>query len=112
MTAGPGWCWCRATTPTAGCARRSHRAERANALAPRELLVARYVGMGLRNREIAERMGVTEGTVKVYLHNLFAKTGMSNAHRTGAADRAPVAALNASGRPLTFDNLRHDTPRL
>lgn len=47
-------------------------------LAPRELLVARYVGMGLRNREIAERMGVTEGTVKVYLHNLFAKTGMSN----------------------------------
>ena len=48
-----------------------------DALAPRELLVARYVGMGLRNREIAERMGLTEGTVKVYLHNLFAKTGVS-----------------------------------
>ena len=42
-------------------------------LAPRELLVARYVGMGLRNREIAQRMGLTEGTVKVYLHALFAK---------------------------------------
>ena len=48
-----------------------------DALAPRELLVARYAGMGLRNREIAERMGVTEGTVKVYLHNLFVKTGVS-----------------------------------
>lgn len=52
-------------------------AEARNALAPRELLVARYVGMGLRNREIAARMGVTEGTVKVYLHNLFAKTGVA-----------------------------------
>ncbi|MES2904154.1 MAG: LuxR C-terminal-related transcriptional regulator [Pseudomonadota bacterium] len=48
-----------------------------DALAPRELLVARYVGMGLRNREIAERMAVTEGTVKAYLHNLFVKTGVS-----------------------------------
>lgn len=46
-------------------------------LAPRELLVARYVGMGLRNRQIAERMGLTEGTVKVYLHNLFAKVGVT-----------------------------------
>ena len=46
-------------------------------LAPRELLVARYVGMGLRNRQIAERMGLTEGTVKVYLHNLFAKVGVA-----------------------------------
>jgi len=48
-----------------------------DALAPRELCVARFVGMGLRNREIAERMGLTEGTVKVYLHNLFAKVGVS-----------------------------------
>ncbi len=46
-------------------------------LAPRELLVARYVGMGLRNRQIAERMGLTEGTVKAYLHNLFAKVGVA-----------------------------------
>lgn len=47
------------------------------ALAPRELLVARLVGLGLRNREIAARMGLTEGTVKVYLHNLFAKVGVA-----------------------------------
>lgn len=48
-----------------------------DSLAPRELAVARFVGMGLRNREIAERMGLAEGTVKVYLHNLFAKVGVS-----------------------------------
>jgi len=51
--------------------------EAQDALAPRELLVARYVGMGLRNREIVERMGLTEGTVKAYLHNLFAKVGVT-----------------------------------
>ncbi len=51
--------------------------EAQDALAPRELLVARYVGMGLRNREIGERMGLTEGTVKAYLHNLFAKVGVT-----------------------------------
>ncbi len=57
-------------------------------LAPRELLVARYVGMGLRNRQIADRMGLTEGTVKVYLHNLFAKVGVST--RTELALRISV----------------------
>ncbi len=45
-------------------------------LAPREMMVARYVGMGLRNKQIADRMGLTEGTVKVYLHNVFAKVGV------------------------------------
>ena len=46
-------------------------------LAPREVMVARLVGRGLRNRDIAVAMGVTEGTVKVYLHNVFAKIGVT-----------------------------------
>ena len=41
---------------------------------------------GLRNREIAERLGVTEGTVKVYLHGIFDKAGVGN--RTELAIRA------------------------
>lgn len=48
------------------------------AIAPRELLVARGVALGLRNHDIAERLGLTEGTVKVYLHNLYAKVGVSS----------------------------------
>lgn len=59
-------------------------------LAPRELIVARLVGMGLRNREIAERMGLTEGTVKMYLHSLFAKTGVAS--RTELAVRIGLQA--------------------
>jgi len=34
------------------------------------------VAQGLRNKEIAFSMGITEGTVKVYLYKLFKKLGM------------------------------------
>jgi two-component system, NarL family, nitrate/nitrite response regulator NarL len=56
------------------------------ALAPRERELIRYVRQGLRNREIAEQLGVTEGTVKVYLHTVFEKLGVKN--RTELAIRA------------------------
>jgi two-component system nitrate/nitrite response regulator NarP len=42
-------------------------------LSPREIEVAELVAHGLRNREIAERLRITEGTVKVYLHTIFEK---------------------------------------
>ena len=41
---------------------------------------------GLRNREIAEQLGVTEGTVKAYVHAIFEKLGVNN--RTELAIRA------------------------
>ena len=56
------------------------------ALAPRERQLIRYVRRGLRNREIAAELGVTEGTVKVYLHAVFEKLGIKN--RTELAIRA------------------------
>jgi two-component system nitrate/nitrite response regulator NarL len=56
------------------------------ALAPRERQLIRYVRKGLRNREIAEELGVTEGTVKVYLHAIFEKLAIKN--RTELAIRA------------------------
>ena len=30
-------------------------------------------GTGLRNREIADRLAITEGTVKIHLHNIYDK---------------------------------------
>jgi two-component system nitrate/nitrite response regulator NarP len=56
------------------------------ALAPRERELIKWVSQGLRNREIAKQLGVTEGTVKVYLHNVFDKLGVKN--RTELAIRA------------------------
>jgi two-component system nitrate/nitrite response regulator NarL len=55
-------------------------------LAPRERQLIRFVREGLRNREIAMKLGVTEGTVKVYLHAVFEKLGVST--RTELAVRA------------------------
>ena len=55
-------------------------------LAPREKQLIGFVRSGLRNREIAEKLGVTEGTVKTYLHTVFEKLGVSN--RTELAIRA------------------------
>jgi two-component system nitrate/nitrite response regulator NarL len=55
-------------------------------LAPRERQLIGFVRKGLRNREIAEQLGVTEGTVKVYLHAVFEKLGVNN--RTELAIRA------------------------
>lgn len=48
------------------------------ALAPRERAISRLVGSGLRNREIAEELGLTEGTVKVCLHRIYEKLEISN----------------------------------
>jgi two-component system nitrate/nitrite response regulator NarL len=42
-------------------------------LSPRELEIARLVGTGLRNRAIAERLTITEATVKIHVHNIFVK---------------------------------------
>lgn len=55
-------------------------------LAPRERQLISFVRMGLRNREIADQLGVTEGTVKTYLHSMFEKLGVAT--RTELAIRA------------------------
>jgi len=36
------------------------------------------VASGLRNRELARRLGVTEGTVKIHLHNIYKKLKVQN----------------------------------
>lgn len=47
--------------------------EAAAQLTPREIELVRMVAEGLRNREIAERLGITEGTVKAHLYNVYRK---------------------------------------
>jgi two-component system nitrate/nitrite response regulator NarP len=47
-------------------------------LAPRERQIASHVGRGLRNREIADALAMSEGTVKVYLHTIYQKLGIKN----------------------------------
>lgn len=47
-------------------------------LAPRERQIADAVAKGLRNREIGAQLGMTEGSIKVYLNRIFDKVGVEN----------------------------------
>jgi len=47
-------------------------------LTPRERQIAEHVGQGQRNRDIAAALGMSEGTVKVYLHTIYQKLGIDN----------------------------------
>ena len=47
-------------------------------LTQRQGQILSLVAQGLKNKEIASSMGITEGTVKVYLYKLFQKLGMND----------------------------------
>ncbi|PNE38129.1 MULTISPECIES: response regulator [Streptomyces] len=68
--------------------------ERIAALTDREREVLAMLGAGLANAEIARRLGVGTGTVKVHVGRILAKLGAANrvqaaiiAHEAGLADR-------------------------
>jgi DNA-binding NarL/FixJ family response regulator len=50
--------------------------EAAETLTPREIDIVQMVAQGLRNRVIAEKLSLSEGTVKVHLHNIYEKLGV------------------------------------
>jgi len=45
-------------------------------LTPREIEIMSHVATGLSNREIAEKIGLQEGTVKIHLHHIYRKLGI------------------------------------
>lgn len=47
-------------------------------LTPRERQVAFLVARGLSNKDVARELGVSEGTVKIHVHNIFRKLGAKN----------------------------------
>jgi DNA-binding NarL/FixJ family response regulator len=52
-------------------------AEARRVLTPRELDIVRMVARGLRNRQIADELSISEGTVKIHLHSIYTKLGVS-----------------------------------
>jgi DNA-binding NarL/FixJ family response regulator len=52
-------------------------------LTTRESEIVRQVSLGLRNFEVAERLRISEGTVKTHLNNIF--------HKLGLRDRVELA---------------------
>jgi RNA polymerase sigma factor (sigma-70 family) len=47
-------------------------------LTEREREVMRHVAEGLSNKEVGKRLGLSEGTVKIHLHNIYEKVGVPN----------------------------------
>ncbi|NUS41478.1 MAG: response regulator transcription factor [Terrabacter sp.] len=66
-------------------------------LTPKEEQVLSLVAEGLTNRQIAERLGVAEKTVKNYVSTLLAKLGVES--RTQAAVMAARRPMTDDGRP-------------
>ncbi|WP_030872348.1 response regulator transcription factor [Streptomyces sp. NRRL F-2747] len=60
-------------------------------LTPREREVLALIGQGLPNRGIAERLFISEATVKTHINNLFAKAGIRD--RADAVRRAIASGL-------------------
>jgi two-component system, NarL family, response regulator len=60
-------------------------------LSPRELRILEMISSGRSNREIAEQMNLTPGTMRVYVHQILGKMGVTN--RAAAVSAAIRAGL-------------------
>jgi DNA-binding NarL/FixJ family response regulator len=58
--------------------RRSDKTLLENTLTAREQELVSLVAEGLANKQIARRVNISEGTVKIHLHNVYQKLGVSN----------------------------------
>jgi DNA-binding NarL/FixJ family response regulator len=84
-------------------------------LTKREGQLIGLISQGLKNKEVAYALGITEGTVKVYLSRLFTKLGVKDrfelalyalknvvSGQNGGADLAYASRKQGDGEPDTF----------
>ena len=72
-TVADGLVWMPPTVQAEFAAQGNSTAKR---LTARELEIVRLVALGLRNAEVAERLSISESTVKTHLNNIFQKLGV------------------------------------
>lgn len=68
-------------------------------LTPREREIVMHLRQGLRNKQIATEMHITEGTVKIYLFRLFHKLGVRNRFELARTGAANLAAFDGRALP-------------
>jgi two-component system, NarL family, nitrate/nitrite response regulator NarL len=78
-------------------------------LSPRELQVAERAAQGESNKQIADRLGLSEHTVKNYLFRVFEKLGVSNRFEllfllfkecNSSTERSAVTLASEAGHPI------------
>jgi DNA-binding NarL/FixJ family response regulator len=70
-------------------ARQSVSTHLAQSITCRERQIVLLVAEGLSNKEMCRRLGLSEGTVKIHLHNIYEKIGVNN--------RTALAAMAVAG---------------
>jgi two-component system NarL family response regulator/two-component system nitrate/nitrite response regulator NarL len=60
--------------------RQTVETELSDLLTPRELEILRLVALKLDNQEIAERLAISVGTVKIHLHHVYDKLHLNGRH--------------------------------
>jgi DNA-binding NarL/FixJ family response regulator len=73
------------------------RIEHASSLTLREANVAHLVSKGLRNKEIARELQVSEGTVKMHLHHIYEKFQLGGRTQLALSIAAACAQMPVSG---------------
>jgi DNA-binding NarL/FixJ family response regulator len=58
--------------------RETEKTSAAQALTAREIEIIKQVAAGLRNIEIGKKLFISEGTVKMHLHNIYQKLGVDS----------------------------------
>jgi two-component system, NarL family, nitrate/nitrite response regulator NarL len=66
-------------------------------LSARDQSIVRLVVSGLRNRDIGERLAMTEGNVKVTLHRIYERLGVANRVELAMMARDAMDAMASSG---------------
>jgi two-component system, NarL family, nitrate/nitrite response regulator NarL len=61
--------------------RQTIEAELENLLTPRELEILRLVALHLDNQQIADRLAISVGTVKIHLHHIYDKLKLQGRHQ-------------------------------
>jgi DNA-binding NarL/FixJ family response regulator len=90
---GQGNVWIESSLPGAGLGALDRRSS--PRLTPREREIVHHVCAGLKNKEIAEALSITPGTVKVHLMHIFEKTGVKDRFELAVHGRKLLGADHA-----------------
>jgi DNA-binding NarL/FixJ family response regulator len=66
-------------------------------ITPREREIVEFVCRGMKNKEIAEALSITAGTVKVHLMHIFEKTGVKDRFQLALQGRQFLSAAEGEG---------------